>query len=163
MLSGDQYTLYLNDLVGTIKDVSSSSLSGITFLDKSPSNYYRNIFNNNTDWQKDMYQNALTQNYKISVEGGDDIGMYALSLGYTKSEATNVGTDMNRLNLRFNTDIKVFEKVTTGLDIAYAQTSYNLLDNGWSDNYDMQNIGAPNVLGLVSAPFLSPYAYYYDY
>ena len=163
VLSGDQYTLYLNDLVGTIKDVSSSSLSGITFLDKSPSNYYRNIFNNNTDWQKDMYQNALTQNYKISVEGGDDIGMYALSLGYTKSEATNVGTDMNRLNLRFNTDIKVFEKVTTGLDIAYAQTSYNLLDNGWSDNYDMQNIGAPNVLGLVSAPFLSPYAYYYDY
>ena len=51
----------------------------------------------------------MTQNYKINVEGGDDIGMYALSLGYTKSEATGVGTDMDRLNLRFNTDIKVFK------------------------------------------------------
>ena len=162
VMNGDQYTLYLNDMVSTIKNMNASSLSSYRFLDKSPGNYYRNVFNNNTDWQKDMYDNAFTQNYKINVEGGDDIGMYALSLGYTKSESTGVGTDMNRLNLRFNTDIKVFSKVTTGLDIAYNQTSYNILDTGWSENYDMQNVGSTNVLGLIQAPFISPYSYYYD-
>lgn len=162
VMSGDQYSTYLSDLVSTIKNMNASSIGSYRFLDKSPSNYYRNVYNNNTDWQKDMYQNAMTQNYKINVEGGDEIGMYALSLGYTKSESTGVGTDMNRLNLRFNTDIKVFEKVSTGLDIAYNQTSYNLLDNGWSDDYSMQNIGSTNVLGLIQAPFISPYAYYYD-
>ncbi len=163
MLSGSDYNSYLSDMISTLDDYNFSSLTDLTFLDKSPSNYYRNIFNNNTDWQKDMYQNAMTQNYKINVQGGDDIGMYALSLGYTSSESTGVGTDMNRLNLRFNTDIKVFKNLTTGLDIAYNQTSYNLMDQGWSESYDMQNIGSPNVLGVVSAPFLSPYAYYYDY
>ncbi len=163
MLSGSAYNSYLSDMISTLDDYNYSSLTQLTFLDKSPSNYYRNIFNNNTDWQKDMYENAMTQNYKINVQGGDDIGMYALSLGYTSSESTGVGTDMNRLNLRFNTDIKVFKNLTTGLDIAYNQTSYNLMDQGWSENYDMQNIGSPNVLGVVSAPFLSPYAYYYDY
>ena len=163
VLGGNDYSSYLSDMLSTMDDYNFNSLTSLKFLDKSPSNYYRNVFNNNTDWQKDMYQNAMTQNYKINVEGGDDIGMYALSLGYTNSEATGVGTDMDRLNLRFNTDIKVFKNLTTGLDIAYNQTSYNLMDQGWSEDYSMQNIGAPNVLGVVSAPFISPYAYYYDY
>jgi len=162
VLSGDQYSSYLSDMVSTIKNMSASSLSRYAFLDKSPSNYYRKVFNNNTDWQKDMYRNAMTQNYKINVEGGDEIGMYALSLGYTSGKSTGKGTDFNRLNLRFNTDIQVFDKVRTGLDIAYNQVSYDIFDNGWSEDYSMQNIGSTNVLGLIQAPFISPYAYYYD-
>lgn len=162
MLNGNDYTTYLTDLVSTIKDMKPGSLSRYPFLDQSPSNYYRNVYSNNTDWQKDMYQNAFTQNYKLSVEGGDDIGMYALSLGYASTEGTAKGLDMDRLNLRFNTDIKIFEKLKTGLDIAYNQNSYNILDTGWSDDYSMQNIGSTNVLGLIQAPFISPYAWYYD-
>ena len=167
MMDGSAYRNYLSELAGTVKDVRESTngnLSQYAFLNEAPesSNYYRSVFHNNTDWQKDLYRTAFTQNYKVSVEGGDDIGMYDLSLGYTKGDATLKGNDFSRLNLRFNTDIKVFEKVTTGLDIAYNQTSYNVLDNGWSSEYEMQNIGSPNVLGVLQAPFLSPYAYYHD-
>ena len=163
VLNGDQYSTYLFDVASTIKNFKVSDIGSFRFLDKSPSNYYRNIFTNNTDWQKDMYRNAaFTQNYKINVEGGDDVGMYALSLGYAKSQGTGKGIDMNRLNLRFNTDIKITDKLATGLDIAFNQNSSNVLDNGWSEDYSMQNIGSPNVLGLVQAPFISPYAYYYD-
>ena len=162
VLNGDQYRSYLADMTSTIRNMSASSLSRYAFFDQSPSNYYRKIYSNNTDWQKDMYRNAMTQNYKVNVEGGDDVGMYALSLGYTKANSTGKGTDFSRLNLRFNTDIQVFNKVRTGLDIAYNQVSYNILDNGWSEDYSMQNIGSTNVLGLIQAPFISPYSYYYD-
>ena len=162
VLSGSQYSAYLSDMISTVKNMSVNNLSSYPFLDKSPSNYYRKVFDNNTDWQKDMYRSAMTQNYKINVEGGDEIGMYALSLGYTKGNSTGKGTDFSRLNLRFNTDIQVFDKLRTGLDIAYNQVSYNILDNGWSEDYSMQNIGSTNVLGLVQAPFISPYSYYYD-
>ncbi len=162
VLTGDQYSAYLSDMVSTVKNMSASSLSTYPFLDKSPSNYYRKVYSNNTDWQKDMYRSAMTQNYKINVEGGDEVGMYALSLGYADSKSTGKGTDFSRLNLRFNTDIQVFNKVHTGLDIAYNQVTYNILDNGWSEDYSMQNIGSTNVLGLIQAPFISPYSYYYD-
>lgn len=162
VLNGDQYSSYLSDMVSTIKNMSASGLGTYAFLDKSPSNYYRKIFSNNTDWQKDMYRSAMTQNYKINVEGGDEIGMYALSLGYTNGKSTAKGTDFDRLNLRFNTDIQIFEKLRTGLDIVYNQVSYDILDNGWSEDYSMQNIGSTNVLGLIQAPFISPYSYYYD-
>lgn len=164
MLSGSNYRTYLGDLVGTLNNVILSNTDNVfaAFLNDNPSSYYYKVFHNDTDWQKDMYRQTFTQNYKINVEGGDEVGMYSLSLGYTQSEATQVGTDMNRLNLRFNTDIKIAEKLTTGLDVAYNQTAYNVLDNGWSENYDMQNIGSTNVLGLVSSPMLSPYSYYHD-
>lgn len=166
VMNGDQYRSYLGDLVSTIniveKNTLGTSIQSFPMLNNNPDYFFYPIFHNNSDWQKDMYQSALTQNYKINVEGGDDIGMYSLSLGYTTSESTGKGTDFSRLNLRFNTDIKVFEKLHTAIDIAYNQTSYNVLDNGWSENYDMQNIGSPNVLGLLQAPFLSPYSYYID-
>ena len=167
MLNGSQYRTYLGDLTSTVKDVNVNRGSGIddvtwAFINDNPVNYYYKVFHNNTDWQKDMYHNTFVQNYKINVEGGDEIGMYSLSLGYAKADATQKGTDMNRLNLRFNTDIKIAEKLTTGLDIAYNQTSYNILDNGWSEDYDMQNIGSTNVLGLIQSPMISPYAYYHD-
>ncbi len=167
MMEGDAYRRYLSELVGSVRDVRNSNSGGLgdfTFLNDAPvsANYYRDVFHNNTDWQKDMYRTAFTQNYKVSVEGGDDIGMYSLSLGYTNGKSTLKGSDFSRLNLRFNTDIKMFSKLTTGIDISYNQTSYNILDNGWSENYDMQNIGSTNVLGLVQAPFLSPYSYYHS-
>ena len=160
VLNGNQYKNYLSDMVGTVKDVNVNTLSSFAFLDNSPNNYYRNVFSNNTDWQKDLYRTAMNQNFKLSVEGGDDIGMYALSLGYTKSEGTAKGDDMDRLNLRFNTDIKIASKLKTGLDISYNQNSYDVLDQGWSDDYSMQNVGSTNVLGLIMPSFISPYSYY---
>ncbi len=162
MLNGPGYTNYLSDLVSTVKSVNENQLNSYVFLDQSPTNFYRNIYNNNNDWQDGLYRTAGSQNYKISVEGGDDVGMYALSLGYTDVNSVMENNDMSRLNLRFNTDIKIGDKITTGLDIAYNQTSYNILDNGWSESYTKQNIGSVNVLGLLQAPFISRYGYYVD-
>lgn len=167
VMGGNAYRSYLSDLAGTVtaeREKISSGISSYAFLSDAPSqgNYYYNVYHNNTDWQKELYHTAWTQNYKVSVEGGDDIGMYMLSLGYSKGDATLKGNDFSRLNLRFNTDIKVFEKVSAGIDIAYNQVSYNVLDNGWSEDYDMQNIGSTNVLGVIQAPFISPYAYFHN-
>ncbi len=162
VLNGPDYTTYLGDMVSTIRDMNQNKLNSFVFLDQSPSNFYRNVYNNNTDWQDGLYRTGNSMNYKISVEGGDDVGMYALSLGYTDVNSTLRNNDMSRLNLRFNTDIKISDKLITGLDISYNQTSYNILDNGWSENYDKQNIGSINVLGLVQAPFISPYGYYVE-
>ncbi|MBQ0049161.1 MAG: SusC/RagA family TonB-linked outer membrane protein [Bacteroidales bacterium] len=163
MMNGNQYRSYLSDLASTVRDFSISSTDDVkrAFLNDNP-NYYYKVFHNNTDWQKDIYRNTFVQNYKVNVEGGDDVGMYSLSLGYTQGQGTQKGNDFSRLNLRFNTDIKIASRLSTELDIAYNQTAYDIFDAGWSENYNMQNIGSTNVLGLVSAPMLSPYSYYMD-
>ena len=167
MMNGEQYRSYLSDLVSTsskfadTKNASgaSSLTSMFGFLNPNPAYPYYNVYHNNTDWNDGLYRTAWTQNYKVNVEGGDERGMYALQLGYTRANSTAKGNDFDRLSLRFNTDINVFKSLFAGIDISYNQTTYNVLDQGWSSDYSMQNIGSPNVLGLVQSPFLNKNAY----
>lgn len=164
VMNASQYRNYVTEFLGTLpvsKDLSSSMT--VPFLNEDPNYILYKQYHNDSDWQKDLYHNTFTQNYKVSVEGGDDIAMYSLSLGYTKSDATAKNNDFNRLNIRFNTDINMFDNLTAELDLSYARNSYNLRDNGWAEDYSSRNISSPNVLGLIQAPFLSPYEYFVAY
>lgn len=161
VMNGKQYRSYLTSLFGTMdigEDMASSTT--IPFLNEDPSYPFYKKFHNNTDWSKDLYHTAFTQNYKINVEGGDDMAMYNLSLGYSLADATAKQSGFDRLNIRFNTDIKLSTKLTTALDFSYARVAYDLRDNGWASDYSESNISSPNVLGLIQAPFLSNYSYY---
>ena len=163
MMNAGQYRNYVTEFLGTTKNAKQLSTATGGFLNEDPSYLFYNLYHNNTDWQKDLYEDSYTQNYKVSVEGGDDVAMYNLSLGYTQSDATAKSNDFNRLNIRFNTDIEMFRNLTTAFDIAYTKNAYNLRDNGWGEDYSMRNISSPNVLGLLQSPFVSPYEYFVKY
>ena len=163
MMNAGQYRNYVTEFLGTTKNAKQLSTANGGFLNEDPSYLFYNLYHNNTDWQKDLYEDSYTQNYKVSVEGGDDVAMYNLSLGYTQSDATAKSNDFNRLNIRFNTDIEMFRNLTTAFDIAYTKNAYNLRDNGWGEDYSMRNISSPNVLGLLQSPFVSPYEYFVKY
>lgn len=162
MLNGEQFRLYSSDLVGTTdagKRYAENNLT-IPFLNTNPDYFWYPMFHNNTDWSDELYQTTFVQNYKVAVEGGDDVAMYRLSLGYASADATAKQNDFNRLNLRFNTDIKISDHIKASLDIAYNRNAAHILDNGWAYDYSDQNIGSPNVLGLIQTPFISKYDYY---
>lgn len=164
MMNAEQYRSYFTEVLGTLPDNDAlSSSTTIPFLNEDPNYFYYKLYHNDTDWQKDLYHDVFTQNYKISVDGGDDVAMYHLSLGYAQSDATAKNNDFNRLNIRFNTDVNMFKNFTTGIDFAYARNAYNLRDNGWAEDYTSKNISSPNVLGLLQTPFISPYAYFVKY
>ncbi len=162
MMNGTQYKNYVSELVGTTEYglKHSSAAYSIPFLNDNPDYYWYPMYHNNTDWNKDLYRTALTQNYKVNVQGGDDVAMYGLSLGYAKAQSTAKENDFSRLNIRFNTDIKLVRNLSTQLDVAYSRLNYSLRDNGWAENYESSTISSPNVLGLIQSPFLSKYGYY---
>lgn len=162
MMDASQYRLYLSDLLGTTTfgKENSSAATIVPFLNNNSSYYWYPMYHNNTDWSQDLYQTAVTQNYKVNVQGGDEIAMYNLSLGYANSESTAKKNAFDRLNIRFNTDIKLLDNLSTQLDLSYSKFAYNLRDNGWAESYASSTISSPNVLGLIQSPFLSKYAYY---
>ena len=167
VLNGTRYRTYLSDILGTYEpgDGSSvtSALQGIAsqpFMNEDPAYTYYDLYHNNTDWQKGLYRTAFTQNYRVNVQGGDDIALYGLSLGYTSSDATAKRNDFSRLNVRFNTDIIFSSKIDASCDISYGRVTYNLRDNGWAPNYNLSNISSPNVLGLIDAPMISKTEYF---
>lgn len=165
MLNADQYRTYATEFLGTSPKAYNYFKTGSNplFMNENPGYLYYPVYHNNTDWQKDLYHETFTQNYKVNVEGGDDVAKYKLSLGYAKSDATAKQNDFNRLNIRFNTDVVLFKNFTTGLDMSYVRNSYNLRDNGWAQDYNNRNISSPNVLGEIQTPFLDPYEYYVRY
>lgn len=160
MMNATQFRGYMSDLVGTIPMEQQMRNGNYAFLNDNPDYFWYPMYHNETDWSDDLYRTTFVQNYKVNVEGGDERAMYNLSLGYAAADATTKGTDFNRLNLRFNTDVKIAEKLNVAFDFSYNQMAYNVLDNGWSANYDANNIGSPNVLGLIQSPFLNKYGYY---
>lgn len=162
MMNAGQFRSYAAELLGTTdyNELISSSMN-VPFLIEDPQGYrFYDMYHQDVDWQKDLYRTAFTQNYKVSVEGGDDVAMYNLSLGYTDGQSTARKNGFNRLNIRFNTDVNLFEGFTTAIDLGYVRAAYDLRDNGWAQDYGSRNISSPNVLGLLQTPFISPYMYY---
>ena len=154
MMNAEQYRIYANELMGDI----NTSMTRFPFL-WDHDNYYYNMYHNETDWTDYVYQNALTQNYRVNVQGGDEAAMYNFSLGFADGASTIKCNDFNRLNIRFNTDINLSKILKTRFDISYARINRDLRDDGIQQDLTSGPMVSPGFLALVKSPFLSPYRY----
>lgn len=153
VMDANEYRSYASQLLRS----TGSKLSEFKFLNNDPNYYYYNMYHNNTDWKKEVYDEAFSQNYSIHIQGGDDVANYNLSVGFMDADATLKKNDMTRFNIRFNTDILLSEKFSTRFDASYTNITRNLRDAGWESDYTATPIAATNVLALIKAPFLSPF------
>ncbi len=78
-----------------------------------------------TDWQKEVYRTAVTQNYNLSYGGGNDNTNYFFSLGYNDQQGTVKGTAMNKLTARINATHKLFDNKVV---LAVAMTTSRVKD-----------------------------------
>ena len=155
MMNASQYSTYAAELLGS----TGTTLTDFKFLKEDPTYYYYKQYHNNTDWTKSIYQNALTQNYGINVQGGDDVANYNLSVGYTYGNSTLKKNDFSRFNLRLNSDIKLFGNLTTRFDASFSDIKRNLRDDGVTNDFNSATISSPGFLSLIKSPFLNQYAY----
>lgn len=153
MMNASQYRLYASELIGS----TDTELTDFKFLNNDPNYYYYDMYHNDTNWDDYIYREAFTQNYNMSVQGGDEVADYNLSLGYTNAESTLNYNNFTRMNLRFNTDIKLIGDLSTRFDVAYNYNTRNLRDDGIIEDFSKETILSPNFLGLIKAPFLHPY------
>lgn len=153
MMNADQYRLYASDLIGS----TDTELTNFRFLTEDKNDYYYDMYHNDTRWDDYVYREAISQNYNISVQGGDEVADYNLSLGYVNAQSTLDYNNFTRMNLRFNTDIKLIGNLSTRFDVAYNYNTRNLRDDGVIEDFSKETILSPNFLGLIKAPFLHPY------
>ena len=157
VFGAEDYRLYANDLIGTMKDLSPNANYGFLRNDKEYVLY--NKYHNNTDWEKEVYSEALSQNYKLAVEGGDDIAMYNFSFGYTSADSPLKGNNLERMNVRLNSDVSLTEKLYTRFDISYSRVARELLDDGIRADHTSFPVSSNGFLAKIKSPFLSPYRF----
>ena len=156
LMNASQYRAYAAEMLGTIDGIMEKNID-FRFLGDNP--YYYHTYHNETDWTDEVYRTALTQNYSINVQGGDDIGMYNLSVGYVDAQYAAKKNSFNRMNVRFNTDINILYNLKTKFDISIARTNNSLFDNGMPEDFTEGTVVSPTSLALIKSPLLSPYVY----
>ena len=164
MMNAAQYRNYAVELLGTIPEVqkrigSSTNPLQFNFLNDAPNGYYYNTYHNDTEWSDYVLRTALTHNYSINVQGGDDIGMYNLSVAYIQTMKNTKENSFDRINVRFNTDIKLLWNLTTKFDMSFSRSNTNLLDDGIPADLNAGVITSPVFLSLIKSPLLNPYQY----
>jgi len=161
MMNATQYRNYATEMLGTIAALKKSENRDVTFnfLNDDPKNYYYMMYHNDTDWQNEVYRTAITQNYNINVQGGDDVGMYNLSVGYIDAQNTIKSSGFDRLNVRFNTDISILERLNTKFDMSFTRANNTLFDDGFSSDLGAGTVMSPTNLAMIKSPLVTPYQY----
>ena len=157
MMNAEQYRVYANELLSGVNMGKNAKTP--TFLLDDEKHFEYKKYHNDTDWSDYVFQNAWAQNYRVNVQGGDDAAMYNFSLGFADGESTIKANDFNRLNIRFNTDVKLANNLDTRFDISYSRISRDLRDDGISEDLSAGPIVSPGFLSLIKSPFLNPYTY----
>ncbi len=78
-----------------------------------------------TDWQDEMFTNALMQSHNVSVSGGSEKSTYALGLGYLNQEGIAVGSGFERFNLRASFDSQVKDFLKVGVNFNFSNPKQN--------------------------------------
>ena len=94
---------------------------------------------NYIDWQDQMYQTGLKQQYGISASGGTDKTQYNFSIGYLKNKGIIVNTNYDRLTARAGVKSKVNDYIEFGGDINYMYSRVKGNNIGLGNNQNLSS------------------------
>jgi iron complex outermembrane receptor protein len=89
----------------------------------------------NTDWQKEIYRNAIGINNNISASGSKDVGKntlpYRVSLGYSRQDGVLKTDQFNRFSTALNLSPKFFnDHLSVDLNMKFSNTNKRFADEG---------------------------------
>lgn len=162
MLNGWQSKAYLGEMLTSSGLYTQAEIQAMPFLNEERpvvqdwgiegnKDYFR--YNHNTDWQEKVFQNSMTRNIGMAIKGGDDIAMYALSVGYTGLEGIVKNSGFSRYNTQFNTQVTMSPKVKLNANLNFSYVEKDLQNEGLSPDLN------PVYVSLVKSPFMNPYVY----
>lgn len=70
------------------------------------------------DWQKEIFQTALSQNYNLSIQTGNKTSNFRASLGYLDQTGIVIKTGFQRLNLKLMGQTTFKDRLTLSFDLA---------------------------------------------
>jgi TonB-dependent starch-binding outer membrane protein SusC len=100
----------------------------------------------NTDWQNELFHNAVVNDYNLSFSTGNEKSTFFASAGYFKQDGIMVGTGYKRGSFRFNSEHDISKRIKFGQTLLY---SYG------DRNNQKETQGRTNVMhALRSEPYL---------
>lgn len=141
-----------------------------SFFDESNSQFLGNSTDYRKDWLKaSLVENAVIQDYNLSVSGGNDISNYAVGAGYSTQEQATYYKKLTRYSTFANSDHKLTKWLKIGETIRLVYTVTDRESSGpglgaeytvpWQPFYDNSNsqglagLSLDRLNGTVPSPF----------
>jgi TonB-linked SusC/RagA family outer membrane protein len=150
VMGASAYRGYLTAQLGN-SGLSPEEISNLPYMVNDPSASGYNRFNNNTNWQDEVFENSFEESMYARVTGGDEVAMIGLSVGYLNSDGIIKNTGYERYNMRFNADVNVTNRIKFIANLGVGYLINNLLDDGIAPRT------GPLYLSLTKAPIFAPY------
>jgi len=125
LLNARQFGELRNDAIQTSNDVVTQTGSGTIRPLAYTTTQLDSLSNSNNDWQSAAFRIAPIQNHQLSISGGDDKTLFAISGNYLKQDGILLNSDFTRFSGRFNLERKVTDKFKVGENFTIAKTSAN--------------------------------------
>lgn len=148
VLNSSQYKGYMKDIGLTRYATMEALISDYPFLQNG--DYAQSyLFNENTDWMKDIQQTGFTTENLFRVEGGDEIAKYNISFGYTGNQGTLTNTSTDRYHTLISANVLASRKVDIFANIGLAYITSDL------QNMGMQMQTNPMLAAYHSMPLIN--------
>ena len=125
MLNGDEYTMLLKEeyFNPTMSDVASD----IPELSYNPSFPEYEMYNNNTDWLKEVKKTGWRQNHYLALSGGGEKAHFRVGAGYDHETGSIIQQQLDRFTSRVNLNHFVTDriKIETNTALTYTKNKKN--------------------------------------
>lgn len=151
LMNSSEYKSYLSDIGMTYYSNMENFFNDFSFLSPDESDAFNYLYQYDTDWQNILFQNGMTTDHLVRVEGGDAIAKYDISLGYMRDEGVVKDTYSDRFHTQINSNVLVSKKLEIGATIGLAYINGSYQEQGLSKETN------PLLAAYRRAPVLSPY------
>ncbi|MBN1926377.1 MAG: SusC/RagA family TonB-linked outer membrane protein [Prolixibacteraceae bacterium] len=110
--------------------------------------YYR--YNNNTNWQDEIYRMGIVQKYHLFLKGGDNIATYNISTGYLMHDGILQNTHYDRFNVRINGKINISDKFSVSPNTKLSLSDSYLMEQGYNISTN------PILAAQLKSPLMNP-------
>ena len=151
VMGADLYKSYIGNIAMSKYFDPAEVLNVFPYLRDNPNYYYNYLYDNNTNWQDQIYSNAFVTDNVLKVKGGDAIAKYDLSMGYHNEEGVMKNTDFTRYHTRLNANINLSQNVDFFASALLSYSTKNLQEQGMTFQTN------PILAALNKMPLKSPY------
>lgn len=151
VMEAEAFKNYIADVGETKYSDLNQLMETFPFLKDDPDDNYKYKYDNNTQWQDEIYTPSVSSENILKVKGGDAVANYALSVGYLYNKGVIENTKQSKYYTRLNSDINITKRLKIFATVGFNYSNHNLMEQG------MVKETNPLLTALYKSPLLSIY------
>lgn len=151
LLEAKGFKSYIGDIGETVTSDMNALVEQFPFLKDDPSYHYNYVYDNNTDWQEEIYDKAFSTENMLKIKGGDAIANYMLTVGYMNNKGIIKNTKDSRYYARFNANMNITQRLKMFASVGFSYNESQMMEQGMSPQTN------PMLAAFHKSPLFSVY------